>query len=161
MFFLFAGLYLRFSKFISKAGYETPVRCYIVALEVSPFSFLFHCDQKCIQFLYSVRCAKNQLILDQSFHHNATHVISSQRKQSFSYCQKLTWFLSDSSRYSDFFSLRFWQTVFIKSRELGIRCFSRGKLCSPLSAVSCLVMWDILKGLSLHCYSPCRCKLRY
>lgn len=62
--FLFADLYLRFSKFISKAGYEIPVRQYIVVLEVSVFSVLFHCNHKCTQFSYSVIYTKNQVFVD-------------------------------------------------------------------------------------------------
>lgn len=64
MFFLFADLYLGFSRFMSKAGHETPVRWYIVELEVSAFSVLFHGDRECIQFFYSVVCAKKELIDD-------------------------------------------------------------------------------------------------
>lgn len=147
IFFLFAGLYLKFSMFISKAGYETPVMWYS-GTEVPAFSALFHCDQECTQFSYSVICAKNQLIVDPS--QCNTYLFPEKTLFFFTECQKLSWSVSHSSRHSDFFGLRLWQTDIIKSRVSGIRCFSKGKLCSPISAVNHLVTWDTLTGLSLH-----------
>lgn len=147
MFFLFADLYLGFSRFMSKA-WNT---CKVVHSRVRGFSFQCSLSRWLRVYPVLLLCG---LCEKRAYWWSITMqcVWSLARENSlfFPGCQKLSRSVSDSSRYSDFFSLRLWQTGLIKPRELGIRCFPRGKLGSPISAVNHLVTWDTLKGLSLH-----------